>query len=108
MGFRPFDFERYTLHPGDLLIVPHNAAETTFLPPEAASSTDTLTISLRLPLITESWRVAAGFYGSYFGPLPFVASAVPSEEYEIDRLGMTMYPKQWGLTEAASGNRKAK
>ena len=99
-GLRPFDFEKCTLRPGDLLIIPENAAETSPLPAEFAASSEELALPLRDPVITHDWRVGAGFYGSQFGPLAFVIGAVPSQRYELDRIATTVPPEQWGFVQS--------
>lgn len=94
-GLHPFDFSKCTLNPGDLLIVPANNIETRDLPPQFVASADLLEIKLRQPVITHRWPMAAGFYGSYFGFLPFAFGAVPPEQYHLFRVGTTVRPEQW-------------
>jgi hypothetical protein len=106
LGFRPFDFQRCTLHPGDLLIIPDNAAETSPLPAQFSASSERLAIQLHQLAITHRWRMGAGYYGSYFGPLPFTFGAIAPEEYELERIGTEMLPEQWGLMPAHSDHSK--
>lgn len=100
LGFRPFDFEKCTLHPGDVLIVPENAVETTPLPKEFADSTEEFAFSLNQVVITHDQRLRAGFYGSHFGPLPFALGTVPPQKYEVDRISAEVPPKTWGFLQA--------
>jgi hypothetical protein len=100
-GLRPLDFEKVTLRPGDVLITPDNAAETTSLPAEFVHSSRELDIPLSEPVITERWRMAAGFYGSYFGPIPFTFGAVAPERYELQEIGSPVSPERWHLKQIA-------
>jgi hypothetical protein len=100
LGLQSFDFEKCTLHPGDLLIIPENAAETSPLPAEFAASSEELALPLRDPVITHDWRVGAGFYGSQFGPLAFVVGAVPPQKYQLERIANTVPPEQWGFVQS--------
>jgi hypothetical protein len=96
-GLRPLDFEKVTLRRGDVVITPDNAAETTGLPAEFVLSSQELDIPLSQPVITERWRMAAGFYGSYFGPVPFTFGAVAPEKYSLQEIGSSMSPERWHL-----------
>ena len=52
-------------------------------------------LDLRQPLATMRWRMGAGFYSSFFGPLPFVFGAVGPERYFLFRIDATLRPDQW-------------
>lgn len=106
LGFRPFDFQKCTLNPGDLLIVPGNAAETTPLPPQFVAEREELAIPLSRLVVTHRWQMGAGFYGSYFGPLPFTFGEAGAETYTLSRIGTAMRPEQWGFTPHGSERNK--
>jgi hypothetical protein len=55
-------------------------------------------IALHQPLTTMSWRMGAGFYSSFFGPLPFAFGAVGPERYFLFRIGASLRPDQWHQT----------
>jgi 4-amino-4-deoxy-L-arabinose transferase-like glycosyltransferase len=94
-GLRPFDLERDTLNPGDVLIMPEGNIQTR-TPPEAfVRDWRTVEIGLHQPLTTMRWRMGAGFYSSFFGPLPFAFGAVAPERYFVFRIGAPLRPDQW-------------
>jgi len=94
-GLRPVDFQRSVLQPGDLLVIPENSIETFKLPQQFMASAEVLEIKLEQPVTTMGWSMGAGFYFSYFGPLPYAFGAVPAERYFLFRIGNPIGPGQW-------------
>ena len=91
LGFRPVDFLRTDMQRGDLLVVPENNADAYIMPnPQLVASTNLLQINLAQPLSTMRWRNGAGFYSSFYGPLPFAFGASDSERYYLFRLSSPM------------------
>jgi 4-amino-4-deoxy-L-arabinose transferase-like glycosyltransferase len=97
-GLRPFDLEKETLHPGDVLIMPEGNIQTRTPPQSFVRDWQTVEIALHQPLTTMSWRMGAGFYSSFFGPLPFAFGAVGPERYFLFRIGASLRPDQWHQT----------
>jgi 4-amino-4-deoxy-L-arabinose transferase-like glycosyltransferase len=90
-GARPVDFMKSRMDKGDLLVVPENNADAFRMPlAQFVASTQVLQMQLRQPLSTMRWHVAAGFYSSFYGPLPFAFGPVDTERYFLFRLSMPM------------------
>lgn len=87
LGFVPGAEQNYRLAPGDVLIVPSNNTELAVPPRES-----NLVMQEQLELLqnafatTMSAGLGAGYYSSYWGPLPFAFGPVPPERYEILRV----------------------
>jgi hypothetical protein len=94
-GLRPFDHFKYTLNAGDLLIMPEANIQTRTPPQQFIREVQIVELDLRQPLATMRWRMGAGFYSSFFGPLPFVFGAVGPERYFLFRIDATLRPDQW-------------
>jgi hypothetical protein len=94
-GLRPFDHAKCTLNAGDLLIMPEGNIQTRTPPPQFVRDVQVVELDLRQPLTTMRWRMGAGFYASFFGPLPFVFGAVGPERYFLFRIDATLRPEQW-------------
>jgi dolichyl-phosphate-mannose-protein mannosyltransferase len=94
-GLRPFDLEKYTLSPGDVLIMPEGNIQTRTPPQKLVRDQRLLEIDLHQPISTMRWRMGAGFYSSFFGPLPFAFGAVSPERYFLFRIDATLRPGQW-------------
>lgn len=90
-GARPVDFMKSRMDKGDFLVVPENNADAFRMPlPQFVASTEVVQMQLRQPLSTMRWHVAAGFYSSFYGPLPFAFGPVDTERYYLFRLSMPM------------------
>jgi Dolichyl-phosphate-mannose-protein mannosyltransferase len=90
-GARPIDFLSSTMDRGDVLIVPENNADAFKMPsPEFVASSEVIEVALPEPLFTMRWRSGAGFYASFYGPLPFAFGAPASERYYLIRLRLPM------------------
>jgi hypothetical protein len=91
LGAHPVDFLRTGMLRGDVLVVPENNADAYQLPAaQFVSSSTLLQIKLPQPLSTMRWRNGAGFYSSFYGPLPFAFGQVESERYYVFRLSMPL------------------
>ena len=91
LGFQPVDFLRTDMQRGDLLVVPENNADAYILPnSQLVASTNLLQINLPQPVSTMRWRNGAGFYSSFYGPLPFAFGRSDSERYYLLRLSSPM------------------
>jgi hypothetical protein len=79
LGFAAFDVQRSPLKPGDILALPEN--NTGIAPPNAEATARQEKIEVPGPsyLSTMNVQVAAGFYASLRGPLPFAFGKVPPE-----------------------------
>jgi hypothetical protein len=86
-GARPIDAVSSNMQPGDTVIVPEsNAASYPFPASQVVSSSGLLQIKLAQPLSTMRWRIGAGFYSAFYGPLPFAFGPAPTERYYIFKL----------------------
>ena len=90
-GARPVDFLKSAMNAGDMLIVPENNADAYRMPTDQfVASTELVKIDLPQPLSTMRWRSGAGFYSSFYGPLPFAFGSPEAEKYYLFRLSMPM------------------
>ena len=94
-GARPVDFANSVLSPGDMLIIPENNIETLKFPSELIASSELLEIDLHQHVSTMRWSMGAGFYSSFWGPLPFATGRVPTERYFLFRIGKPVGPGSW-------------
>ena len=84
MGALPVDAQDFQIRPGDFVAVPENNARFAGFPPDMAFQNEAV---LELPnsswAATLSWQLGAGFYSSYWGPLPFAFGPAPAEHYVL-------------------------
>ena len=85
-GAYPVDFASTQLHPGDLVVIPQNNAETYKLKKQFMASAALLEIPLHQKVTTMRWELGAGFYSATWGPLPFAVGDVPPEQYYMFRV----------------------
>ena len=85
-GARAIDFENSTLNPGDFVVIPENNAVMVKILPERVATMEIVEVSLPQPITTIRRGMGAGFYSTYFGPLPFAVGKVPPERYYVFRL----------------------
>jgi hypothetical protein len=91
LGAHPVDFLKTEMKRDDVLVVPENNADAYQKPTaQFVSSTNLLQIKLAQPLSTMRWRNGAGFYSSFYGPLPFAFGQVEAERYYLFRLSMPL------------------
>jgi 4-amino-4-deoxy-L-arabinose transferase-like glycosyltransferase len=88
LGALPVDARDFQARPGDFVVVPENNIEIAGFPRD-------LSVQQKQPLVlanssgatTISSHLGAGFYSSYWGPLPFAFGRVPPERYFVARIG---------------------
>lgn len=98
-GARPMDFLNSKTQAGDLLVVPESIAASYPMPsPQFVASSGLLQVNLREPVFTMRWREGAGFYSSFYGPLPFVFAPATVDRYYLLRLA-----KPWDVHILATG-----
>jgi hypothetical protein len=89
LGAVPVDGRDFRIRPGDHVVIPENNAQFAGLPQNLTFRKENI---LELPnpslATTISWRVGAGFYSSYWGPLPFTFGPVPPERYVLLSAGL--------------------
>ncbi len=100
LGMLPVDFPTSILNAGDLLVIPEGDFTTLAPPPKSVSSEEVLLVKSRQPVITMRSAMEAGFYASSYGALPFAFGTVPPEEYHLFRIGATVRPDQWPVTQS--------
>jgi 4-amino-4-deoxy-L-arabinose transferase-like glycosyltransferase len=84
-GLRAFDSIRSRASSGDLIVLPFNNTNLSFIPPDQAERLTIIEMPVLPVLATMSGTVGAGFYTELLGPLPFAFGAVPPEKYYILR-----------------------
>jgi 4-amino-4-deoxy-L-arabinose transferase-like glycosyltransferase len=84
-GAEPLDIDHPDLQSGDFIVIPHNNTETRELQPDVISSEETIELPLKSKASTISYELGAGFYSSYWGPLPFAFGPARPETYTIQR-----------------------
>jgi Dolichyl-phosphate-mannose-protein mannosyltransferase len=85
-GAHAVDFENSALNPGDLVVIPENNAVIPKLLPEQVATMEIVEVTLPQSITTIRRDMGAGFYSTYFGPLPFAVGQVPPERYYVFRL----------------------
>jgi len=82
----PVDAKDYHIRPGDLVVIPENTTELAGLPKDMFFQQEAV-LELANPSLatTIGWQLGAGFYSSYWGPLPFILGPVSSERYLLVR-----------------------
>jgi 4-amino-4-deoxy-L-arabinose transferase-like glycosyltransferase len=93
LGGQPIDVERSLLQPGDVVIVPEIGLNI-LLPAGSVGWLEHLQYTpfswMNLAGCTESG--AAGFYGAYYGPVPFAIGQIPQQNYYVVKV---FSPIQW-------------
>jgi len=85
-GARPVDWDHPALQPGDFVVVPFNNANMRVVNPEYVASQQVVDVPLHSWASTISPALGAGFYSSYWGPLPFAFGPVAPEHYWIEQI----------------------
>jgi hypothetical protein len=88
LGALPVDALDFRIRPGDFVAVPENNARFAGFPPDVAFE-KVAVVELPNPsgAALLNWQLGAGFYSSYWGPLPFAFGPVPQERYVLFRAG---------------------
>lgn len=86
LGARELDFSNLELKPGDLVVVPSNNIQIRSVPPQIVGARNSIELPLNNWVATVSWQLGAGFYASYWGPIPFAVGHVAPETYTIYRI----------------------
>lgn len=86
LGALPVDDQDFRIRPGDRVVVPENNTEIAGFPQDPFFQQEAV---LKFPnpsmATTICSRLGAGFYSSYWGPLPFTFGPVPPEQYVLVR-----------------------
>jgi len=89
LGARPVDAKDFQMRPGDVVVVPDNNVEIAGFPrDQSVQQEPPLVLADSFGVTTISWQLGAGFYSSYWGPLPFAFGPVPPERYRMARIGV--------------------
>ena len=90
---RPVDARDFQIRAGDFVAVPENNARFAGLPPDLSFQKEAV---LELPnssgAAVLSWQLGAGFYSSYWGPLPFALGPATPERYILMRASAVREP----------------
>jgi len=86
LGAQAVTYDNFSPRTGDWLIVPVHNCCTSEPGTNAIIRRDMVSVPGPVGLTTWHGAVGAGFYSSYFGPLPFAFGLVPAEEVHIFEL----------------------
>jgi hypothetical protein len=86
-GLTPLDLNHPQADSGDFVVIARNNSHFAKVLPSFIASRETVEVPLKIWATTISSDVGAGFYSSYWGPLPYVIGPVSAEPYSIVRLG---------------------
>jgi hypothetical protein len=93
LGALSVDAHDFQICPGDLVAVPENNLRFAGFPPDMSFQKEAV---LELPnpsgAAVLSWQLGAGFYSSYWRPLPFAFGPVPPERYILMRASPARSP----------------
>ena len=87
LGALAVDKENVQVRPGDFVVIPENNTELAGLPDDVLVRREAV-----LKFANSSWatttssQLGAGFYSSYWGPLPFTFGPAPPEQYILVRV----------------------
>lgn len=82
-GARPVDWDHPALRGGDFVVIPFNNANVRVVNPGYVASQAVVEVPLHSWAGTISPELGAGFYSSYWGPLPYAFGPVAPERYWI-------------------------
>lgn len=86
LGAQAVDAHNFEVRPGENVVVQDNGLPLWPLPTDFFCADETA-LEFRGPVMatTIGWRLGAGFYDSYFGPLPYAFGRIPAERYRVLR-----------------------
>jgi hypothetical protein len=93
LGLVPLDYERSTLRPGELMVVPATNSKAVPLPGEAIEIIDKRSWPPFSGLTTWDRWLGAGFYSDRWGPLPYAFGVTTPEYYAIVRVTHRIDPE---------------
>lgn len=86
LGALPVDAQDFQIRPGDRVVIPDNNTEIAGLPRDMFFQQEAgLQFANPSLATTICSQLGAGFYSSYWGPLPFTFGPVPPEQYVLVR-----------------------
>ena len=85
-GAHPVDLNDPQAQPGDFVVIPVNNIQLAGIAPQFIASSQSITLPVRSGASTICRNLGAGFYSSYWGPLPYAFGPIPPERYIIVRL----------------------
>lgn len=87
LGAQPLDLKNPQAQPGDFIVIPFNNYWTPETPPYQLISEQRVFLPMHTGATTISWPLGAGFYSTYWGPMPFAIGPEPLEGARILQLG---------------------
>jgi len=85
-GAYPLDLERPQARLGDYVVIPSNNIQLADISPQMISSREDIALNPGGWASTIDARIGAGFYSSYWGPLPYVIGSPAIEHYSLLQL----------------------
>ncbi len=87
LGALPVDKQNVRVRSGDFVVIPENNTELAGLPEDVLVRRETVLKFANSSLATTiGSQLGAGFYSSYWGPLPFTFGPAPPEQYLLVRV----------------------
>jgi hypothetical protein len=86
LGARPMDYEGSEVEAGDFVALPQNNVGQRGIQRQFVASSEVITLPLQSWASTICAGLGAGFYSSYWGPLPYAFGSIPPEEYALIRV----------------------
>jgi len=86
-GGEALDLKHPQAKPGDLIVTPFNNIWTAETPAYPVASDQRILLPVYTGATTISWPLGAGFYSTFWGPLPFAIGPEPLEGARIFRIG---------------------
>jgi len=87
LGGEPLDLKHPQAKPGDQIAIPFNNVWTANTPPYTVTSEQNIFIPVHTGVTTIGWPLGAGFYSSYWGPMPFGMGPQPMQGARVFRVG---------------------
>ncbi len=84
-GFRPVDFKD-SFRNGIVMVIPEYNTNTHYPPRQFILSEQIVSFDVNLGILTINPAAGAGFYSSFWGPLPYAFGPAPLERYAILRV----------------------
>jgi hypothetical protein len=87
LGAGALDYDASEVGPGDFIALPqNNVVELRGIPRQLIASSESIALPLHSWASTICAGLGAGFYSSYWGPLPYVFGPIPPEHYVLLRM----------------------
>jgi 4-amino-4-deoxy-L-arabinose transferase-like glycosyltransferase len=83
LGATALDWSKSAFKPGDVMVTPENNTDLWEISPQVVGSQRIIELAAGRWAATIQWQLGAGFYSSYWGPMPFAVGPVAPERYTV-------------------------